>query len=70
MVELEETSLELERERVDLSVSVSVSLPERSSSQESATAVDFGLEAGFWGFLVETLRSERVRMMSVSEGVV
>lgn len=49
--------------------SVSVSEPERSSSsQESATGLDFGLCSGFCGSLGESLRWVSVEAMSSSLG--
>lgn len=46
------------------STSVSVSEPEASSSQLSATGLDLGFDAGFWGTLVESLRWESVDAIS------
>jgi hypothetical protein len=47
------------------SISVSVSEPEASSSQLSATGFDFGLWAGFWGTVAESLRCVSVDAISV-----
>lgn len=62
------SSLVLDRERLEGldESSVSVSEPLRStSSQESATGLDFGFAAGFWGDLALILRCESVSATSV-----
>jgi hypothetical protein len=45
--------------------SVSVSEPEESKSQLSATGLDFGFEAVFWGTVAESWRLPRVSAISV-----
>jgi hypothetical protein len=45
--------------------SVSVSEEEESASQVSATGLDFGFCAGFWGEVGESLRCVRVDAISV-----